>query len=82
MAVDLQPFRVWCPDDGDRPTTGPNVRALDEDDAAERWVEAHHADFDYRAECLVRVEDEAGHRFEVMVRAERDTVFSAHAVDV
>ena len=77
----LQSFRVWCPDDGDRPTTGPNVRALDEEDAAERWVEAHHADLDYTAECLVMVEDEEGHRFEVTVRAETGVTFSAHSVD-
>ena len=82
MAVDLQPFRVWCPDDGDRPTEGPNVRALDEEDAAERWVERHHADLDYPAECVVHVEDEVGHRFELMVKASQDTAFSVHAVDV
>lgn len=78
----MESFRVWCPDDGDRPTTGPNVRALDEEDAAERWVERHHADLDYPAECVVLVEDETGHRFELLVRAESGLSFSASSVNV
>jgi len=73
-------FRVWCDYDGDRPET-PNVDATNEFQAAEEWVKQHHADLDYPAEVIVRVDDMQGHQFELRVVARRELTFHAGPVD-
>jgi hypothetical protein len=74
-------FYVWAPYDGDPPDE-PNVTGLAATEgaprfAAEQWVKTNHADLDYPREILVRLEDEDGHRYEFLVRAEQTIVFRA-----
>jgi hypothetical protein len=46
--------------------------------SAARWyVEGRHASLDFPVEIMVRVDDEDGHRFEILVEAHQDVSFSA-----
>ncbi len=72
-------FFVWCPDDGDKPSE-PNGYGFDPHHVAARWVEENHSSLDYPSECVVRVDDEAGRRFEIRVLAESTVSFRAESI--
>jgi len=75
--IRLHGFRVWAPDDGDRPETGPNIRAYCASAAAKDWVERNWSDLDNCESIDVRVEDEVGKIHDFTVDAEQTVSFSA-----
>ncbi len=70
------PYRVWCPDDSDRPSA-PNRRAFDATEAALEFVSDNHAGLDHPPEIDVCVEDAHGLVQRITVRAEQDIRFMA-----
>lgn len=70
-------FRVWVPNDGDRPEGGPNVAATSASEAAETFVLLHWSDLDHPDTVDVIVETETGARHSLTVTAQRDVSFCA-----
>lgn len=72
-------YRVWCPDDGDRPEK-PNMSATQDLIAATEWVRASWSELDYPKRVDVWVEDERGLVRVVSVAASWDVSFESVAV--